>query len=283
MRYRPSIDLQRAQTMPAILPTKRGGATMKTIDKALGLLGYFLPETPEWRLSDLARAAEIDKVTTMRLLNSLAAKGIVEQHPESKKYRLGTAVLRLARIREACFPVVDVLQPILDRLTLATGETTHACLFSGTSMTTIAIAEPNRATRVFVSPSQLLPVYATASGLAFLAHTSADIAEDTLKRLSLRSPTTKPVADIAALKAALATVRSKGYAFAERTFEDDVTGIAAPIFDWHGEVQATIAAACVSSRLTESTRRQILDAVVAASIEATRAMGGEMKAKPASA
>ena len=64
---------------------KDPGGSMKTIDKALFLLDFFLPDTPEWRLSDLARAAGMDKVTVMRILKSLAVKGIVEQHPEFEK------------------------------------------------------------------------------------------------------------------------------------------------------------------------------------------------------
>lgn len=250
---------------------------MKTIDKALNLIDFFLPDAPEWRLSDLARAAEMDKVTTMRILNSLAARGIVEQHPETKKYRLGTAVLRLARIREASFPVIAILQPILDRLTEETGETTHACLYSGSAMTTIAVAEPIRSTRVFVDPSQPLPVHATASGLAFLAFSDPDTAAATIKGLSVRSHTPRTITDKESLKLVLSETRRKGYAISAGTFEEEVTGVAAPIFDWHGNVQATIAAACVSSRLTDETKREIVKAVLRDSIDATRAMGGEVR------
>ncbi len=263
--------------MVAKTMVSRSGGTMKTIDKAMKLLGYFLPDAPEWRLSDLARAAGMDKVTTMRVLNSLAASGLVEQHPETKKYRLGAAVLRLARIREACFPVAAVLQPILEKLTEATGETSHACLFSDTSMTTIAVAEPNRSTRAFVNPSQPLAVYATASGLAFLANCSDETIQKTLSQLSLHplasnTPTSKKV-----LRERLRQVRDDGFVISARTFEDDITGIAAPIFDWHGTVRATIAVACVSSRLNEKMQEQILNAVLRASIEATHAMGGEVR------
>ncbi|TIL30176.1 IclR family transcriptional regulator [Mesorhizobium sp.] len=252
------------------------GGSMKTIDKALFLLDFFLPDTPEWRLSDLARAAGMDKVTVMRILKSLAMKGIVEQHPETKKYRLGTAVLRLARIREACFPVVAVLQPVLDWLAAETGESTHACLFSGSSMTTIAIAEPNRATRVFVDPAQPLPVYATASGLTYLAHARDAVAEETLARLTLRAYAGHTPLDIGTVRASLKVVRERGYAISSRTFEEDTTGIAAPVFDWHGSVLATIAAACVASRLTKEVEARIVTAVRQAAADATRAMGGDV-------
>ncbi|MBB5539173.1 IclR family transcriptional regulator [Rhizobium giardinii] len=255
---------------------KRPGSTMKTIDKAMFLLGFFAPETPEYRLSDLARAADMDKVTTMRILASLVASGFVEQHPETRRYRLGTAVLRLARIREASFPVIAVLQPILETLTGEVGESTHACLFSGKGMTTIAIAEPHRSTRVFIDPAQPLPIHATASGLVFLAYADDAIVNEALRRLNV--PTTytdSTVKSETELRQRLEEIRKNGCAISSRSFENDVTGIAAPIFNWHGKIQATISAACISTRMTPELEREIEGVVLRASVTATRAMGGE--------
>jgi IclR family acetate operon transcriptional repressor len=249
--------------------------TMKTADKALSLLNFFSPETPEFRLSDLSRAALMDKVTTMRMLASLSAAGFVEQHPETKKYRLGTAVLRLARIREVSFPVISLLQPILDALTEATGETTHAGLIAGQAITTIAIAEPHRATRVFVDPVQPLPLHATASGLAYLAYLSEERLSQTLRRIEVKAITPHTVKTEAELRAKLETIRRNGCSVSSRTFEAEVTGIAAPIFDWHGAVQGTISAACMASRLTDSLQEQVETEVLYAALRATRAMGGE--------
>ncbi|MBX5141336.1 IclR family transcriptional regulator [Rhizobium lentis] len=253
----------------------RSNATTKTIGKALHLLGLFSPETPEYGLSDFSRAAQMDKATTVRILASLMTGGLVEQHPETKRYRLGIAVLHLARIREASFPMIAVLQPILERLTLEVGESTHACLFSGRHMMTIAIAEPHRSTRVFIDPAQPLPVHATASGLVFLAFADQPAVNDVLRQLrALEAYTDETVRSEEDLLRRLSEIRNSGCAKSSRSFEDDVTGIAAPIFDWHGKVQATISAACVSTRMTPKLEREIESAVLNAAIVATREMGG---------
>lgn len=250
------------------------GSTMKTIDKAVYLLGFFTLEAPEHRLSDLARAAGIDKATAMRVLASLAAGGLIEQHPETRKYRLGTAVLHLARLREASFPVLSVLQPILDELTVEVGELTHACLCSGSAMMTIAVAEPNRATRVYINPAQALPFHATASGLAYMAHVSEDVQKAIVRKINFKSHASRTISNANALAEKLLDVRRQGVAVSSRSFEDDVTGIAAPIFDWHGNVQATVSAACIASRCTVETQKIFERAVLMASLRATRAMGG---------
>lgn len=155
--------------------------TLQTVDKALNLLNHFSAETPEFGLSELARTAGMDKATTLRILNSFAAHGFVEQDIATKKFRLGPAVLRIARIRKSTAPLTTVIQPILNRLAAETGETAHASLPDGNELATMAIAVPSRSTRVFVDPAQRLPFHATASGIIFLACVEPE------ERSSLRS------------------------------------------------------------------------------------------------
>ena len=246
---------------------------MKTIDKALVLLGLFTTETPEFRLTDISRAAEIDKVTALRLLNSLAAGGLVEQNPETRKYRLGTAVLRLARIRETAFPVISVLQPIVDDLSEATGESAHAALASEHGLTTIALCEPSRATRVWIDPSQVLPLHATASGVAYLAHLAEDQAEALLQRQTALKFTEETVST-EGLRVRMAEARRLGYARSFGGLEIDVASFAAPVFDWHGMVTATVAVACVRSRIDAAAEPRLIEDVQRAGRAATQAFGG---------
>ena len=258
-------------------PAKKPGQSMKTIDKAMTLLGLFTTETPELRLADIARTAEMDKVTAFRVLNSLVTGGLLEQHPESKKYRLGTAILRLARIRETAFPMISVLQPILDGLAETTGESAHAALASDAGLTTIALCEPSRATRVWIDPTQVLPFHATASGAAYLAH----LPEGEVGTLLRRLPTTRYTEEtltVEGLRDRMEEVRQKGYARSFGGLETDVASFAAPVFDWHGKVILTVAVACVRSRVDAGREPDLVAAVLAAAASATRAFGGKAPA-----
>lgn len=255
---------------------------MKTIDKAMTLLGLFTTETPEFRLAEIARTAEMDKVTALRVLNSLVIGGLLEQHPETKKYRLGTAILRLARIRETAFPMISVLQPILDALAESTGESAHAGLASDAGLTTIALSEPNRATRVWVDPSQVLPFHATASGAAYLAHLPEAEAEALLRRLPVPRYT-EETATAEGLRDRIAQARAQGYARSFGGLEIDVASFAAPVFDWHGKVILTVAVAGVRSRVDAAREPELVQAVLATAAAATRAFGGKTPAAPAPA
>src|SRR5437660_1256543 len=98
---------------------------MGTVGKAMSLLELFTTAKPEIGLSELARLSNFDKATARRLLVSLMDHGLLEQDRETRLYRLGAGLVRLARIRESQFPLLPVAMPILQDLASQTGETVH--------------------------------------------------------------------------------------------------------------------------------------------------------------
>lgn len=235
--------------------------SMRSVEKALGLLRHFSLSTPEFGLSDLARAAKLDKATTLRCLTALERQGFVEQDPESRRYRLGLTLLQLARIREATFPFTALVRPELERLVQETGETAHVSAQSGADLVTIAVLEPKRTVRVSLDMDEVISVHAAASGLVLLAFGNGLKVEDLPERLKAFTSTT--LSTRSALRAAVEKVAAEGYATAPQSFEEDVTGIAAPIFDRSGVAVAAVGVASVSTRQTEASVAATRDAVLA--------------------
>ena len=247
---------------------------MQTVDKAMKLLGYFSVAEPEIGLSELARLASFDKAATRRFLVALANHGFIEQDGNTRKYRLGPAFLRLARIRETTRPLARMVQRSLDELTQATGETAHGSTFSGEYLSIIGIAEPQRPTRVSVDPSQPLPLHATASGLACLAFLDEDTVRQLLAGISLRKHTDHTCVSKRDLKAQLAATRERGYSMAVRTFDEEVISVAAPILDATGIAIGAISVASIASRFGRESERRISRCVLKAASDVTEATGG---------
>jgi len=250
-----------------------------TVHRALGLLRHFSLERPEIGLSEMARLAGLDKTTTLRSLTALELNGFVEQHPETRKYRLGIAPLNLARIREQSFPLHAVLKPHLDRLAEVTGETAHASLLAGSALLIVAVSEPSRATRVFVDPSEPLPLHATASGLAVLAFSEGQKNAALPTESERVAHTGRTKLSDAALQAEIEQVRRRGYALADSTFEEDVIGTAVPIFGWSDAAIGAVGVAAVASRFDAALARLIADELLATGQEISRQIGG--RARPA--
>lgn len=252
---------------------RRGGkASVTTVDKALSLLDHFSNEQTEIGLSAFARLAGYDKSAVLRMLSALGRAGFVEQDPQSRKYRLGGAFLRFARLREATFPLIDLLRPFAMRLNEATSETVHISHFAGSRLSTILVIDSPRTTRVHVNRGMTLPLNATASGLCWLAFSAPDIREDHLSATQAQYQE-GTLTDRASIEAHLEGFQATGYSLAERSFDSDVTSVAVPIFGMRGEVLACLSVAAVASRMTPEIIERNSQLAVQIAVEATFALG----------
>lgn len=248
-----------------------------TVAKALALLEHFSEESPEIGLSDLARRAGLDKATVHRMMGAMVDSGLLEQASDSKLYRLGPGVLRLARIRETAFPVTSVIQAALDRLSAATGETAHASLISGRALATIGISESQRSNRVSLVAGEILPFHSTASGLAVLAYSS----DSQLKKMlaaPLKAKTPKTLTDRKTLESSLVTIRQNGFSEADQTNEDEVYGIAVPIFGGDKFATGSLAVATPIHRMTDELRETIVSCLLEESHKTSLEIGGRVPA-----
>lgn len=230
---------------------------MKTVDKAMTVLGQFSLERTEIGLSDLSRLADLDKAATRRLLIALAKHGFIEQVAETRKYRLGHGFLRLARIREATVPITQAAQEICDWLVKEVDETVHISVPGEDGMVTIAHRLPKRGNVINIIPSQVLHYHATASGLAFLAFASDETAERILK-LRREKITDATVISKSDLKAKVREFKAQGYAQTQNTFELDVASVAMPFFGDATDPQGTIALALHTNDMTHNRRDELL-------------------------
>lgn len=247
---------------------------MQTIDKGLSLLNLFSELTPEMGLSEIARRSGFNKATTRRFLVALQNHGFVEQNPDSRAYRLGPGILRLARVREAVSPVASAAGPVLEALVDSFAETAHFSLYSGGLLATIGLVESSKSNRVILENGEKLPLHATASGIAYLAFADPGITRSALRK-SLKAYTDKTIVDPAEIAAQLKKIRRAGTAIAKNSYEDGVCGIASPVFAGDGFACGAVALALPESRASRQLIARIKPEIVAAAIEITRAMGAE--------
>ncbi|MCA0274971.1 MAG: IclR family transcriptional regulator [Proteobacteria bacterium] len=249
---------------------------MGTVSKALELLDLFTHRQPQMGLSQIARAAGLNKATCHRLLQEMEKAGLVEQTGPAREYRLGPAVLRLASLREAAVPTRDAAMPALRTLAEATGETAHLSHLVAGRLQTLAYAYSARhAMTVRMEDADFLPFHATASGLVVLAWLPQAMSE-TILAAPLPQLTGETGTDADAIRSRLPAIRARGHAETESTFEPGVHGIALPLFDAQMACTGSIAVATPATRMTPEQRRLTLEQLSLAAIEITRTWGGRL-------
>lgn len=247
---------------------------MSTVGKALSLLELFTAAEPEVGLSDLARKASFDKATTRRLLVALGHHGFVEQDFENRRYRLGAGLSRLARIREAHFPFLQVAAPVARELASKSGETVHLSEFSAGALLTVHVELSSRANRVNVDVGQVLPLHGTASGIAFLAFSRRDIVQAYFEN-PLTAFTTHTVTDRQEIMAAVSATVARGYSRSSQGYEDGVFSVAAPVLGADGFAIGTLAVASPLSRIDAEVAERHGLAVMGAGREISERLNGE--------
>ena len=247
---------------------------MSTVGKAVSLLELFTLREPEIGLSDLARRAGLDKATARRLLMALADHRLIEQEPQSRRYRLGAGLSRLARIRDAHFPFVRLAAPVIRELSLETGETVHLSEFSAGALLTVHVDLSSKANRVNVDVGQVLPLHGTASGIAFLAASKPETVNAYLEK-PLEAFTAHTMTTTGALSKAIALAAARGYSRSAQGYEEGVHSIGAAILGADGQPIGTLAVASPVSRVDDATAASQGEAAVRAARMISARLTGE--------
>jgi DNA-binding IclR family transcriptional regulator len=255
----------------------KGPLDLSSTAKTLELLAYFSTTRPEIGLSQLCKLAKRDKATTHRHLQALEKKGFVEKSPITKQYRLGPAVLQLAQTREATVPRKAGVQAPLFDLADATGETSHVTVLSGTTVYELMSCDsPKHGTRAIID-IQTFPLHATASGLCALAFGPEALIDVALNELQPFTRTTATTSED--LHAMVEAIRNTGFGRADRSFEDDVQGLSAPIFDQTGHFAGAVSVASVAARFTPDMERIIKTQLVITARQISNNWGGTIPAQ----
>ena len=208
---------------------------------------------------------------------AMAKHGLVEQNPDTRRYRIGPGVLRLAQVREATLPLAIIVLPILTQLVAETGETAHFALLSGRDLATVAIEESPRSNRVNMNLGESLPFHATASGLVILAFLESEKLNDVMQQL-LQAFTENTPVDREDIEKIIASVRQLGYVINHGFYEADVCSIAVPVFGPSTGAMGALAVAAPKSRFTDEIQTIISTALVGAAAELGARIGGRMPA-----
>ncbi|MBB3289054.1 MULTISPECIES: IclR family transcriptional regulator [unclassified Rhizobium] len=246
---------------------------MSTVAKALSVLETLADMPGEPGLTQIARAVQLDKATTHRMLVELEKFGFIEQEVTTRCYRLGNAPVRLAHIRESRYPFLDVVLPQIRRLAAETNETVHLSRFISGRLATVHVTESTHANRVTIPSGAILPLHATASGIAFLS--ALPMAErNALLGDALETFTAQTVVSRTILEQTIRDAVERGYSASQSGFDLGVSSVAAPILDNRNHPIGTVAVACPETRMSPREIEKYGAMVAQTARDVTRAYWG---------
>jgi DNA-binding IclR family transcriptional regulator len=255
---------------PAAGPVRESTGTVQSVDRAVTIL-ELLASHGEGGVTELAGHLGVHKSTAFRLVAALERRGLVEQVNGRGKYRLGTAILRLAGASTSRLDLVQESRAVTKSLAQRTGETVNVAVLSDGAALYVDQVAGSSALQPHNWVGQRIPLHATSNGKVLLsALEPADVARE-VPTLSVYTPSTIARHDV--LLRELDEVRGRGYAMAVDELEIGLSAVAAPIRNSHAEVVASMSVSGPTFRMGARRLLQLADAVVKAAQEVSIRMG----------
>jgi DNA-binding IclR family transcriptional regulator len=246
---------------------------LSSVANAIGLLKAFSDESYEMGITELAHRLGLAKSTIHRLAATLVETGMLEQNPETEKYRLGFTTFELGALARRKMDVSTEAKAGLMALREKTGETVHLAIVDASEIVYINYLESRSAVRISSAIGLRKPIHCTAEGKAILAFQLRENG-DRLKTLSLDARTPKTITDPLALTKELAIVRAQGFAIDDEESEVGMRCIAAPIHDENGHVTAAVGVAGPVQRLPKKLLISFGSEIIKATNEISFRLGG---------
>lgn len=242
--------------------------TLSSVRNAARLLKQFTSAEQELGVTELAERLDIGKSTVHRLLATLCEEKLVEQNPETGRYRLGLAV---HEIGAAAASPTDLHQAVLmpmSVLRVKIGETVQTAVLDGRQVVYVERLESPNTLRLFLEVGRRNWAHSTGTGKCLLAYLDKPHLDRILDGWELPARTEHTITSHAKLRRELKQIRKQGYALNMHESEVGVVSVAAPIRD-HAAVVASLSVAGPSERLEPNLQR-VIQAVMEAAATASR-------------
>lgn len=244
----------------------------QAVQRAVSLLKLFSDTRPEWGLTEMARAAGLNKTTVYRLLTALASEGLVARSPAGETYRLGPEAIAMGARALRSNDLRTVSHEYLTELARRSDETATVEVLVESEVLIVDEVHSRKWLHATPSVGTRWPAHATSTGKVLLAHlTEAD--RKAILRVPLTQPARRTLTTLAALRDELARVRTQGFAVAIGELEDGYSAIGAPVRDHEGQVVAAVSLGGPSVRLPQDRLKALLPIVLEATAGISRRLG----------
>lgn len=241
------------------------------LDRGLSILEHLTRYPQGLPLSLVASELDIPLSACHRLLADLQHRGYVRQVRQQGDYVLTTKVVSLGLGFLSSAGIVEVAEPLLERLAQSSGELVRLSIVDDDRLTWVAKSQGMRQTGLRYDPDMGMDarLSCTASGHAWLMALSDERALELVSRQGFGTPAEygpKAPTTLKALLGFLHAARVRGYAMIDEVFAPGMAAMAAPVLR-RQEVIGVISIAGPRSRLSTARMHELANALVESAAE----------------
>lgn len=228
-----------------------------SVAKALKILDLFDNERRELSLSDLARGLGLRPGSIYPIVHTLWRHGYLDRHPDTKRFRLGLKLLVQAGYILSGLDIRERARPVLRRLARELGGSATLSVPGNGELIYVEEETNSPMIRAHLI-GQRAPLHLTAAGKVLLAFDP-----------SLNSAGMEEVPED--MEEELEEIRAQGFAVEAEEFQSHAFTVAAPVWDFRGEVVAALAVSLPKAKAR--AKRKLAEAVLSGAREVSQALG----------
>lgn len=223
-----------------------------TVGKALEVLDLVAAFGRPVRFTEILDKASYPKATLYRFMQTLTHQGMLAYDRNRQTYALGVRLVRLAHAAWKQSSLAPIARAHVDSLAMDVGETVHLAQLDHAQVLYVDKRNPANAIEMYSSAGKVGPAYCTGVGKAMLAHVPEAELGPILAQQSFHQFMPNTLVNADALRAELAEIRKRGYAFDREEHEPGIICVSAPIVTSEGSLLGALS-------VTSSTARKTLD------------------------
>lgn len=223
---------------------------VQSVNNAIDVLELLAEEGGELSVSECAAKLGLTKSNASNILNTLAVFGFVEHNKYTGNYRLGVKTFQIAQTYLSNMQLIDASREYLNKVRDELDETSYISVMRENNIIYLNVVETRKSVRVKSRIGTIKPAYASASGKVHLSSLSNNriksIYPETLEKL-----TEHTIGNVDDLLKEIEEVRKQGYAMDIEEMEHEVYSVAAPVYNFLGEVVGAISCSIPKVRVNE--------------------------------
>lgn len=245
---------------------------VRVINRAFDLLELLARSNHPMSLTEIVSEGNISKTTAYRLLHTMHERHYVEKD-KNNCYTIGIQLIETVSSHINGLELQTESKPILATLREDLNLTAHLGILDGTDVIYVEKLDLYPTTRLYTQIGYRSPAYCSSMGKCMLSCLSGDELDEILYHLKFEAFTPNTISSAKELKQHLKKVRMQGYAIDNQEYMTGHRCIGAPVFDYRGDVIASISASGPISQVTDEKVPFVVNEVKRAAAEISKRMG----------
>jgi len=225
-------------------------ASLQSFSRGLAVIAILGRLKGPRTIATVAQAAGLPRAVVRRILHTLCALGYAAT--DGKDYRLTARVLTLGVSYLFTLPYLAHAQLALIELSLEIGESCALAIMDADEAVFILRIPSRKVLSPHLGVGSRLPAYATSPGRLLLAQLDDEALERYLVQTAFRAMTPKTLTRPEDLRADIARIRERGYAWVDGELDVAVAGLSVPVLDGQRRAVAALSVNVIAEGWTEA-------------------------------